>query len=301
MDNLGKSNNAAVKIWLFVFCSLIFLTVMKADPDLFGHLKFGQTILDGRSIPKTDLFSYTAYGAQWINHEWLSEVIFWTVYSNFHAVGLIVLRLFLGLLFCFFLWKIVSSDNFYGSAALFLYIFFIVVPFWHFRPHIFTFLFFVIMLYLLKNEKYFLVPPLFIFWQNLHGGFVAGLAYLFIYAVFSDKRKKLLLISAVSLLLTFVNPYGWKLWHGIFRAFFNPYTRALIEDWRPSGFLETEFIGYWVLVFFYCFMTAVNFKKIRINEFAASAAFLFLSFSSVRHIPVFALVCAPQLRKPFVS
>jgi hypothetical protein len=33
-----------------------------SDPDLWFHLKLGQTMWDNHSIPSTDSFSYTAYG-----------------------------------------------------------------------------------------------------------------------------------------------------------------------------------------------------------------------------------------------
>ena len=51
-----------------------------SDPDLWFHLKLGQTMWDNHSIPSTDSFSYTAYGHPWTAHEWLAQLSIYTVY-----------------------------------------------------------------------------------------------------------------------------------------------------------------------------------------------------------------------------
>ncbi len=43
--------------------------------DIFWHLKTGDMLLAGTFL-KTDVFSYTAFGREWLLHEWGSEVIF---------------------------------------------------------------------------------------------------------------------------------------------------------------------------------------------------------------------------------
>ena len=53
------------------------------------------------------------------------------------------------------------------------------MPFRHFSPQIFTFLFFVILIYVLKTGKLFFIPLLFLFWENIHSGFVAVLVYFY--------------------------------------------------------------------------------------------------------------------------
>src|SRR6185295_20146881 len=48
--------------------------------DFWWHLKAGEIIVTTRSIPKTDLFSFTAAGHQFILQNWLVEVIYYTTY-----------------------------------------------------------------------------------------------------------------------------------------------------------------------------------------------------------------------------
>ena len=52
-----------------------------ADPDLWGHVRFGQDILAGRGLHAADPYSYLAAGQPWINHEWACEAVFAAVFN----------------------------------------------------------------------------------------------------------------------------------------------------------------------------------------------------------------------------
>jgi len=157
------------------------------------------------------------------------------------------------------------------------------------------------LIYLLKIRKLLGIPVLFLFWANIHGGFPAGLVYLLVFAIFSSEKIKPFLFFIVSVIMTFINPYGFELWSGIFRAFFNPLTRSYIIDWQPSRFFDIDFAGYWGLVSIFAYFTAVNIKKIRFAEIILPVLFLFLSFTSIRHIPIFAVVSASLFGKYFAD
>jgi len=45
------------------------------DPDYWWHYRVGRWMLDNGRLPSTDLFTYTATGHAWIDHEYLSEVL----------------------------------------------------------------------------------------------------------------------------------------------------------------------------------------------------------------------------------
>src|SRR4030095_9453998 len=53
--------------------------------DFWWHLKAGEIIVSTRSIPKTDLFTFTAAGKPFVLQNWLVEVIY---YSSYRAGGL---------------------------------------------------------------------------------------------------------------------------------------------------------------------------------------------------------------------
>src|SRR6266496_4508271 len=60
------------------------------DPDLWWHLRTGQWIMESGHIPHADPFSFTRAGQPWVAHEWLSEVIFYEIWKQAGAAGLIV-------------------------------------------------------------------------------------------------------------------------------------------------------------------------------------------------------------------
>ena len=63
---------------------------LTADPDLWGHIRFGQDIWEQGRVHDTDPFSYTAKGQRWINHEWLMEVAFYLIYITLDSTGLLL-------------------------------------------------------------------------------------------------------------------------------------------------------------------------------------------------------------------
>ena len=63
-----------------------------ADPDLWGHLAFGRLILARGHLPAVDVFSYSASGLPWHDHEWLSEVVLASWWSRFGVIGLKLMK-----------------------------------------------------------------------------------------------------------------------------------------------------------------------------------------------------------------
>src|SRR5262245_58073716 len=70
----------------------IAISVTRGDPDLWGHVRFGQDLLRSWTLSSTDPYSFTT-DRPWVNHEWLSEVIFALAYGVTGPIGLIALKL----------------------------------------------------------------------------------------------------------------------------------------------------------------------------------------------------------------
>ena len=54
--------------------------LMPMQNDTWWHLRAGQEMWTRGMVMLTDEFSFTAYGAEWPNHGWGSEVIFYALY-----------------------------------------------------------------------------------------------------------------------------------------------------------------------------------------------------------------------------
>src|SRR5215211_2282422 len=80
------------------FLALIFCTLWfgQTDPDYWWHIRTGHLILETGQLPRTDPFTFTSGGASWVTHEWLTEVIFALIDSQFGYVGNVMLSALLG-------------------------------------------------------------------------------------------------------------------------------------------------------------------------------------------------------------
>src|SRR5689334_23075740 len=77
--------------------TLLFLIIIVASgltpiqTDTWWQLRAGQDIWQSGRVLLTDVYSHTAYGRFWLNHEWLAELLF---YGAYRLGGLAALTLF---------------------------------------------------------------------------------------------------------------------------------------------------------------------------------------------------------------
>ncbi|MDD5243110.1 MAG: hypothetical protein PHU49_03765, partial [Syntrophorhabdaceae bacterium] len=202
------------------------------DTDLWYHLNSGRYIFENGSIPKDSYFSFIQPPREWVDYFWFFQVIVYKIYQLFNYYGLIFLRAitFSALAFFVFLFFFQERQKerlyLFATVVFCLYIL-LFIPRYHLvRPHIFTYLFVVIFLYILEfhNRKSFILPVIAVFWTNLHGIvypllLLIILAYLVetIYTIKRQKRKiqKGDLNTIVPLILSmaaiYVTPHGSKL------------------------------------------------------------------------------------------
>ncbi|HEY1717677.1 MAG TPA: hypothetical protein VGH42_05195, partial [Verrucomicrobiae bacterium] len=68
-----------------------------ADPDLWGHVTFGEQMLRTHAITRVETYSWTARGQPWINHEWLAETALGTAHTLLGGAGILLLKMLVGL------------------------------------------------------------------------------------------------------------------------------------------------------------------------------------------------------------
>ena len=162
-----------------------------ADPDLWGHIRFGLDTLQAGAVVRTDPYSYLSGGQPWINHEWLSELLMALAWDRLGAPGLVALKLAV-------IWGMVGVILSHlrhrhlplaGAAIVIIMGWWLILP-WTtaFRPQIFTYLGSAIVLSLVARAEdgdyaaLWWAVPLLAIWANLHGGFIAGIALFGIWA-----------------------------------------------------------------------------------------------------------------------
>ncbi|PKN88884.1 MAG: hypothetical protein CVU51_02875 [Deltaproteobacteria bacterium HGW-Deltaproteobacteria-1] len=300
------------------FYSLVFLTLaiffklfnqMDVDYDLWLHIFMGKQSLLKGDLQRLDIYSFTNYGAAVINHEWLSQIIWAKVFDFSGETGIIAFRWLLSLLIIFFATKLICFKiNDKLSRIIVLISFAVVVSRGiSFRMHMFSYLFLLMVLYLiyfcLPQRKYLtviLLSFLFALWANLHGAFVLGLFIYFIYFL-EEKLKsgwqQLTWRDAIivfPLLATLINPYGIKLWFYIIGELLNPISNKYITEWQRFDFSSREIPFFLVLlVTWMAFFTGG--RKKHISETVMLVVASVMGLSSVRHTPLFVILALPAV------
>lgn len=305
-------------ITLFLFILLVSFQSNMADYDLFARLLQGQAFWNLGNILHHDIFSYTPTHT-WFDHEWGASVVFYGIFAKFSAFGLLFLKALMifaifflvietvklrglqvgnspyNFLFYFFAYHAAAQSGFIGAI----------------RCQLFTYLFFVIWLYILervrvRGEYYLLITfvPMMLFWSNIHGGCVAGLGLLVLYALgelFNRKPFKYYIFTIIGcILIMFANPWGVA--YVKFLAMAATMSRKLIIEWQPTfGGLNTGnyivFKSFLVAIalgvfagFLMCF-NKIKLKTLDWTKLIIIMVMTYLSLRYTRHQPFF-VICA---------
>lgn len=316
------------KIILFTAFLAIFSFFLKppTDPDLFWHLRYGEEILKTGQIPYGDQYSFTLPGYQWANSYWLSEVLIFLLVSKTGFLLPIILFTLLGavtylavgfwgrlgkasseavasaaFLGAFVSWPILGLRPQTISLALLGSVFIIIHHFW--QGH--------------RPKLIFLLPVIFLFWANLHAGFILGLILIWAFLLADLVRqaaqklwklgsiaqpslsfsqiKTLFFLNTISTSVTLVNPYGFGLWRTVLNDASSPTIKNQIAEWLAPNFhyeFGLIFFLYLLLLLFLVYLLRMRIHPVRL---LILLLFGFLALAAVRHISVFALLSTPLL------
>jgi hypothetical protein len=297
-----------------LICCLVYLSAglafsfITADPDLWGHIKFGEQTWGLGHVSKTDTFSYTAFGEQWINHEWLTEVAFYLLYSAFDSTGLLAFKFILTLGIIHMMSQLYLSRE--KNLTTYLIHFYLLIPImapgFMTRPHLMTFLFLTIFMVIIqkyyegKTRAIYGLPILMMIWVNCHGGVLAGMGLFGIITaveIFRSMAKKgthgkpLAIIYSLSWLAVMVNPYGYKLWIFFIQSLG---TTRQIGEWEPISILGADKWTLKVMVIIFLISLFLPTKK-RIWEIAIIIVTIIYGFKHQRHSVMIPIVMTPYL------
>ena len=248
---------AARSLLLFFLASLFLAAVLglvsqtRADPDLWGHLRFGRDIIVSGTVARTPSYSFTA-DRPWVNHEWLAEVIMASAYRAGSA-GLLALSATVAVATFLALAVIILGAGVRGPAAAGLLAAAMLgasLQLMTVRPQLFSVLLLAVLLLILTRSPrrpalLVATPALFALWANLHGGWIVGMGVLGLWVAVAVARGSLSTWRAAAVLASAVlgslcTPYGFGLW--TFLAETVRVGRADIEEWeaiweKPAQFL----------------------------------------------------------------
>jgi hypothetical protein len=284
-----------------------------ADYDLWGYLSFGRVFWEERFFPYRDIFAYTPTKEIWVYHEWLTGVVFYWLLKNLGPAALQLLNYVLAVMTILTVYLTARKR---GGSLFFTLIVMIpamlIVSFGYVpvRAQVFTFFFFALTLYLLETAKkerrsVFLrwLPLIQMIWCNLHGGFVAGLGLIFLYAVGESLQDRKIAFSYFkwgffSLIATLVNPYGIQYWFYTLHAVLM--SRPEITEWYSVWHaLKSQVYVFPATLFLLTILATCAvwglYRKKDITEMLVVFVLIYLGLVHVRHTVLFGLAAGAYL------
>ncbi len=288
-----------------------------ADGDTGWHIRTGEWILQHRTVPTQDLFSYTKPGQAWFAWEWVWDVLFAFIHSTWGLAGVGFATVLLLGTIAVLLYRLVV--NACGNEVLSFFITAFALCgssiHWLARPHLFSWLFFLGFLHLLpplqQGSRLALVslPLLMVIWVNTHGAFMIGIALLLanacgegFTAVFSDgenlrgayiRSRHLLTATALCLAATFINPYTWRLHQHIFQYLSDTKLLDNIQEFQSISFHFPPAIFFELMMFLAAGAAFSHLQAGKITPALVALLWTHLALLSARNIPLFMIVAAP--------
>lgn len=243
----GTTGRFHLDTWAFAVVAIpvigAFATPMSAI-DLAYHVRIGDLILAGRSIPASDPLTLTAGGQAWLDQQWGAQVLFAAVFA---VGGWLALALFraavIGLLFGL----VFDTCRRAGAGSrlagvLTLASLLVAIPALPLRPQLPGMLCFALIGWLLVRREaharaLWTIPVLVVPWANLHGSFflgpaVVGVAWIADVVAQRPGTLRLGVLTVASAVATAVTPFGPGVWGYALSLSSNPTLRRLIAEWQ---------------------------------------------------------------------
>ncbi len=299
-----------------LFLILIFFMAIRlpVDTDFWWHLRSGQLTVQNRAPILQDVTSFTAFSQPWVNHSWLSQVIFFEIYKIAGETGVMLFVAIIATISIAFIYLRLKGNIFLKSLVILLGVLTTAVV-WSPRPQLLSLLFFALLLFFVEGENFkintstlILLPIFFIVWGNLHAGFSIGFIYLLcklagmifdliISNSWTDKIKwkavyqwlGLLLISAMAVI---INPNGINIWLVQFNTISIPSLQNLIPEWASPNFHELyqqPFLWLWVLLIAFIMANGRQYKFQTIFPLIVLGALGFISRRNYVYFSVFTI------------
>ena len=285
--------------------------MMNVDGDLGRHITLGDYILEARTIPTSDVFSFSKIGDPLTPHEWLADVLFSLAHKAADLDGVVWLT---ALVLATSFWLVYKhSQNLSNMSILALLAGLIGAGaaslHWLTRPHIFTILFTA--LWSIELEKvrmglkkgWVIFPLMMLVWANLHGAFIAGLviwALVFLGELLEkgknwNKLRVLIWIGPSSILASLLNPDGIGIWKTGLGFLGNQYLVSHTAEYLPPDFQNPAFWPFLMVIGLSIFILGLSQRRMKLAHLFLVGSWTAMALYSARNIPLYVVVVIPVL------
>lgn len=316
-------------LFLFIVLLIGAASIFKiADLDFWWHLKTGQILLQQREFQHTEIYSFTANGREYVDHEWLFQVVAYLAYSAGGAAGFIFLKTAL----IAAIYVLAARHLLEKGASPVLTAGIVLVSVcgslqrFIERPEVFSTLYLIVIFLLLdaylrkaSTRLLVFVPVMTLVWSNTHAAVILG---LLLQAVFlcgvtlelissswgypryysGAGRAHILHLAAalaVSILITGLNPDGYRMLRVPFEL------TAIIDsgllnnqEWQRTSIQSLPL--FYLCLFFSTGIQIVNFRRLSWTHLALTIIFAYLALRYVRNTGMFGMLM-PFLVAPYAA
>jgi len=309
-----------------LFLVILFaLTCGALSPRLLGdagigwHIRNGQQMLQTHAMTRTDSFSSTMNGRPWYAWEWLYDGLIAVIHGRLGLNGVV----FFSALVIAATFAVVLRLTLRRGASLpvgfILLLLSIGACSIHFlaRPHLLSWLFAVVWFQIVdssasapsleKRRRLYWLPALMLVWVNVHGGFVFGIVLLVLYMAggwieyftsgeadererIGDLHKQLGIVTGLSLLATFVNPYGYKLHQHIYEYLTNRFLMDHIDEFLSPNFHGVAQQCFEALLLITIVALATSFRKVTTPQLLVILFAVSSGMYASRNLPISSLL-----------
>lgn len=307
--------------WFWMACGVYALLIvvgdrLLADSDTYWQIAVGRWILDHRTLPSVDIYSFTKAGEPWQSSSWLAQVVFAKAYDLAGWTGPAALAAASSAAAFAMLTAILNRALPTVYASL-IALGALVLTCGHLlaRPHVLALPVMIVWAngLMVASERReapsFWLLPLIALWANLHGGFLFGLVLAGAFAL--DAVWNAGPAQRVSLALRWgafgigvlaaccVTPYGWGSILGSLKILGLGELLHLIAEWMPANFSQ---VGGFELSILGLIGGALYYGvKLPLPRIALVLGLLHMALSHVRNIELFALLLPLVVLTPVAS
>jgi hypothetical protein len=294
---------------------------ISVDTDTWWHLRAGQWILEHRSIPQVDSFSYTRAGEPWQYPGWLVEAPMYLLYKvggpgalNLWTAGMITLAFV-------FVWFTLSGGPFLRAFVIVLAAT-VSGVYWAARPYLVTFLLAAVFLWILEDfrwrkvDRLWWLPVLMVVWVNSHGGFVVGILLWGVYiaealifwlyarfthgdtvASFRKVPGRLLTIGVFLLVAVLINPSGGLMFLYASKTIGIGALQEYIQEWQSPDFHSLQVQPFVWLLLLAIGVIGASRKRLALSDYLLFSGFAYMGLMAGRNVALFALAAPVVLTR----
>jgi hypothetical protein len=310
------------QLWAILTLTLIgaFIALVPTSPhDFWWHLKIGQIVAQ-RGIPTTNMFAWTLPAdTPYIYATWFGEWLFYALYQLGGLPATVLARNLLGL--AGFTLVAVEARRRSGSWRLGALAALLACAMainnlttrtqnWSWAP--FGLYVLILGAYAdgqVRRRALLALPPIMVFWVNVHGAFVLGLGLLALVAggetlrrllrqpraLGWDRLGALYLAAVATAAATLLNPIGPGIFGYVVKLLADPSSQALVSEWQPPT--TRSLAGFFFFSSILALLAALALPRRRstITDLLLVCAFLWLAWGGQRHVIWYGMVAMPIL------